>query len=104
MATSLTLDTSRSGDGELVLTATGELDLSNIESFTQALARDVADAAGRDEMLTVDLSGVDYLDSTAVNALFAHAEHIVVIANRFLVRVFDISGLTDMTTVKSTSP
>jgi hypothetical protein len=37
MATSLTLDTSRSGDGELVLTGTG--------------------------------------DSTAVNALFAHAEH-----------------------------
>ncbi|UMB67779.1 STAS domain-containing protein [Mycobacterium paraterrae] len=103
MATALSLDTSRTGGGDLVLTAIGELDLSNIESFTQALAADVAEASGRDEMLTVDLRGIDYLDSTAVNALFAHAERIIVLANPFLVRVFDISGLTELATVKSTS-
>ena len=38
MTTSLTLDTVRSTDGRLVLTATGEIDLSNVEPFSQALA------------------------------------------------------------------
>ena len=44
MPTSLTLDTVRSTDGRLVLTATGEIDLSNVEPFSQALTDAVADA------------------------------------------------------------
>jgi anti-anti-sigma factor len=104
MPTSLTLDTGRSVDGGLVLTATGEIDLSNVEPFSQALTTAVADADSGDENLVVDLSGVEYLDSAAVNVLFPHAEHIRVIAHPFLVRIFDISGFSEVATVEPSSP
>jgi anti-anti-sigma factor len=100
MPTSLTLDTARSSDGNLVLTATGEIDLSNVEPFSEALTSAAAEVAGDSGTLTVDLSGVEYLDSAAVNALFPHADHIRVIAHPLLVRVFDISGFTELATVE----
>jgi len=99
MATSLALDTVRRDDGELVLSAAGEIDLSNIGGFTGALTTAVAEAAGA--TLTVDLSSVDYLDSSAINALFAHADQIRVIAPPHLMRVFTISGLTELTAVEA---
>ena len=46
MPTSLTLDTARCNDGKLVLIAAGEIDLSNIDAFNQALTTAVAEAAG----------------------------------------------------------
>jgi anti-anti-sigma factor len=102
MPTSLTLDTARSVDGRLVLTATGEIDLSNVEPFSQALNTAVADAdSGGERGLVVDLSGVEYLDSAAVNVLFPHAEHIRVIAHPFLVRIFDISGFSEIGAVEA---
>jgi anti-anti-sigma factor len=100
----LTVDTARSDDGKLVLIAAGEIDLSNIDTFTQALTTAITETAGRGETLTVDLSEVEYLDSAAINALFPHAEHIHVIAHPFLVRVFDISGLAELATVEPASP
>jgi anti-anti-sigma factor len=104
MPTLLTLDTARSDDGKLVLIAAGEIDLSNIDTFTQALTTAITETAGSGETLTVDLSAVEYLDSAAINALFRHAEHIRVIAHPLLVRVFTISGLTELTTVEPASP
>ena len=105
MPTSLTLDTARSVDGRLVLTAAGEIDLSNVEPFSQALTTAVADADRYGESrLTVDLSGVEYLDSSAVNVLFPYAEHIRVIAHPFLVRIFDISGFSELATVEPSPP
>ena len=104
MSTLLTLDTARSDDGKLALIAAGEIDLSNIDKFTQALTTAVTDTAERGETLIVDLSAVEYLDSAAINALFPHAEHIHLIAHPFLVRVFDISGLAELATVEPASP
>lgn len=101
MSTSLTLDTARSGDGGLVLVAVGEIDLSNVESFAQALTAAVEEAEGDDGLLTVDLSGVEYLDSAGVNVLFPFASHIRVIAHPVLVRVFDISGLAELAPVEA---
>lgn len=100
----LTLDTTRSDDGKLVLIAAGEIDLSNIDTFTQALTTAITETAGRGETLTIDLSAVEYLDSAAINALFPHAEHIHVIAHPLLVRVFAISGLSELATVEPASP
>jgi anti-anti-sigma factor len=97
MPTLLTLDTARSSDGKLVLTATGEIDLSNVETFGDVLTAAVTDSGGT---LTVDLSGVEYLDSAAVNVLFPHADHIRLIAHPFLVRVFTISGLSELAVVE----
>ena len=103
MPTSLTLETARSDDGTLVLTAAGEIDLSNIDAFDQALATASDEAASSGETLTVDLSGVEYLDSAAVNALFTRADHIRLIAHPLLMSVFNMSGLTKLVSVELTS-
>jgi anti-anti-sigma factor len=103
MPTLLTLDAARSSDGVLVLTAMGEIDLSNVDTFDEALTAAVAETAGGGT-LTVDLSRVEYLDSAAVNVLFPHAEHIRLVAHPFLIRVFTVSGLTELTIVELAQP
>ena len=105
MATSLTLDTARSSGGQLVLTAAGEIDLSNVEPFTDALEKAVAEAdRSGSGTLVVDLSAVAYLDSAGVNVLFPHAEHIRVIAHPFLVRLLEISGFSALASVEVAPP
>ena len=104
MSTPLALDTARRNDGKLVLTAAGEIDLSNIDAFNDALSVAATQAAGSGETLTVDLSRLEYLDSAAVNGLFACAEHILVIAHPLLMSIFTISGLTELTTVERALP
>lgn len=97
MVTPLNIDTEERGDGTRVLTATGEIDLSNVDEFSGALT-----AAGTDGgALVVDLTGVLYLDSGAINVLFANAGRFRLIANSVLMPVLRISGLTDVTTVEA---
>ncbi|ORB73046.1 STAS domain-containing protein [Mycobacterium scrofulaceum] len=98
MPTLLTLDTARRDDGELMLVAAGEIDLSNIDHFVQALTS-ASGQAGGGGPLTVDLSGVEYLDSAAINALFTHANHIHLIAHPILMPILTISGLTELVAV-----
>jgi anti-anti-sigma factor len=102
MATSLTLDTTRGNDGNLVLIAGGEIDLSNVEVFTQALTSATSEAASSGATLTVDLAAVEYLDSCAINALFGHADQIHLIAHPLLMPVLTISGLTELVTIEAT--
>ncbi|WP_422742875.1 STAS domain-containing protein [Mycobacterium sp. WMMD1722] len=104
MATSLTLDSGHGGDGTPLLVATGEIDLSNVEAFTQAL-RELLDRSGRNgDAVTVDLSAVEYLDSAAINALAIHAdggERLRLIAHPYLMPVLTISGLTELADVEA---
>jgi anti-anti-sigma factor len=102
MPTSLTLDTTRRDDGKLMLVAAGEIDLSNIDAFVQALTS--ASGESPSGPLTVDLSGVEYLDSAAINALFTHANHIHLIAHPILMPILTISGLTELVAVEPASP
>ena len=99
MATPLSITTDRR-DGAFLVRAAGEIDLSNLDSFTDAL-RDgsaaLSDGAGT---LTVDLTSVDYLDSGAINALFGHASGMRLIANPILLPVLTISGLTSVATIE----
>ena len=104
MSTLLTLDTARSNDGRLVLVAEGEIDLSNIDTFTQALTTAIEETAGSDGKLTVDLGTVKYLDSPAINVLFTHAEQIQLIVHPFLIRIFTITGLPELASVEPASP
>ena len=104
MRTLLTVDTARRDDGKLVLVAVGEIDLSNIDTFTQAVTTAIAETAGTGGMLTVDLSAVEYLDSAAVNALFTHADHIQLIVRPLMMRIFEITGLTELTAIEPASP
>ncbi len=101
MVTPLSLTTDSRDDGSLVLRATGELDLSNVHAFSEALAN--ARQTGQDNQLSVDLSGVDYLDIGAISVLFDHADGIQIVANPVLMPVLTISGLTKVATVKPAS-
>ncbi len=103
MTTSLTLDTARGNDGKLTLSAVGEIDLSNIDAFNQALTA-AREAASGGEMLTVDLSAVEYLDSSAINVLFANSEHIDLVAHPLLMPILAISGLSQLVTVEPAQP
>ncbi|MHA7652190.1 STAS domain-containing protein [Mycobacterium sp. ML4] len=96
MPTSLNLDTARANDGHLVLLATGEIDLSNIDAFDRALSAAANEAASRGGELTVDLSAVEYLDSAAIHALFTHADNINVIAHPLLMSILSMCGLTEL--------
>ena len=69
MTTALTLVASAGDEGDRILTVTGEIDMSNAAGFGAALDRELADGAA----LTVDLTGVTYLDSAGVAALFDRA-------------------------------
>jgi len=104
MTTSLTLDTTRRDDGTLVLIAAGEIDLSNIDSFNQALTTATTEAASGGPRLTVDLTAVEYLDSAAINALYNLADHIQLIANPLLMRSLTVSGLAELVTVEPPPP
>jgi anti-anti-sigma factor len=99
MAAPLTVTTGRRTDGVVVLTVTGEIDLSNVEVFAGALGS--ASPSRDGGSVTVDLSGVEYLDSGAISVLFGNADHIRVIANPILMPVLKISGLTDVASVES---
>ncbi|MGW0162604.1 STAS domain-containing protein [Mycobacterium sp. NPDC003323] len=96
MNTALTVIENRSADGTLAVKATGEIDLSNVDAFTTALQAALSQTG---DLLTVDLAEVNYLDSAAINALFQHADHIRIVANRLLTAILTISGLADMVEV-----
>ncbi len=99
MPTQLTLNTDHDADGAPRVIAVGEIDLSNIDVFTQALA---SASGGMRGPITVDLSAVKYLDSAGINALFNHAEEVDrlrLIVHPFLVRVLSISGLGEVADV-----
>ena len=102
--TMLTLDTARCSEGKPLLIAAGEIDLSNVDVFDQALSAATAEAVGSGETLTVDLSAVEYLDSAAINILFTRADHIRVIANPLLMPVLKISGLSELVAVEPAAP
>ncbi|MGO9154401.1 STAS domain-containing protein [Mycobacterium sp.] len=104
MPTSLTLDTARCSDGKLMLIAAGEIDLSNVDAFDQALSAATAEVARSGGTLTVDLTAVEYLDSAAINALFTRADHIRLVAHPLLMPVLTISGLSELVTVECAPP
>ncbi len=95
MATPLELSTGPGADGIPVVTAVGEIDMSNAGRFRDALGL-AAPEGGR---FVVDLTGVEYLDSAGVNALFEHVPRIRLIAAPLLVPVLTISGLSGITSV-----
>ena len=97
MTTALTLVGGPGDDGDRVLTVTGEIDMSNAAEFGAALGRELAAGTA----VTVDLTGVAYLDSAGVAVLFDRAgEHdLRLLAPRLLDRVLRVSGLTQVAKV-----
>lgn len=73
----------------------GEIDLSNAEAFAAVFA----DTTGP---LVVDLTEVHYIDSAGMSVLFTHAERAELIATSLLAPILEMSGLTSLTTVRTT--
>jgi anti-anti-sigma factor len=96
MTTDLTLTTGRRPDGTPVLTAVGEVDMSNAADFASALTHAVQGAPGR---LTVDLTALEYLDSAGLAVLFPHVDRIHLVTGPLLAPVLTIAGLADLMTV-----
>lgn len=82
-----------------VVTATGEIDLANVDEFGAVLAR----AAAESSAVTVDLSQVTYCDSAALRELFsvaAAAKLTLIIPPRgSITTLLSISGLDKVATV-----
>jgi anti-anti-sigma factor len=95
MTRPLTLTRDRRPDGTAVLTVAGEIDMSNTDTLAAALG-------SAEDLLVLDLTAVDYLDSAGLAVLFAHAHRIELIATPLLAPVLAISGLADLTTVHGT--
>lgn len=97
MTTELTFTKGSAPDGAVVLTAAGEIDMSNADAFADALVAAVADACGA--RLIIDITEIHYLDSAGLAALFAQADHIELRTGPLLAPLLEVSGLTDLTTV-----
>ena len=102
MATPLELSTRPGADGIPVVTVAGEIDMSNADRFRDALGLAAAAAADGGSFV-VDLTGVEYLDSAGVHALFEHAARIRLIAGPLLEPVLTVSGLSDITSMSDDS-
>jgi anti-sigma B factor antagonist len=102
--TPLEISTQPGADGIPVVTAAGEIDMSNAERFRDALglaaAAAAADGGGS---FVVDLTGVEYLDSAGVHALFGYAPRIRLIAGPLLEPVLTVSGLSGITSMRDDS-
>ena len=82
-----------------VVTASGDIDLANVNEFSAVLDRAAADS----DTITVDLSEVTYCDSAAVRALFAVAATtklaLIVPTTGPIITLLNISGLDRVATV-----
>ena len=125
MPTPLEISTQPGADGIPVVTVAGEIDTSNAERFRDALGlaaaavdaaaadRAAADGAAADGAaadgaegggsFVVDLTGVEYLDSAGVHALFGYAPRIRLIAGPLLEPVLTVSGLSGITSMRDDS-
>ncbi|MEU8279627.1 STAS domain-containing protein [Microbispora bryophytorum] len=97
MTTPLTLTPGVRPDGAALLTAAGEIDMSNTDALEAALDSTPGP-------VVLDLTSVEYLDSAGLSVLFAHADRITLIANPLLTPVLTISGLADIATVHDGDP
>ena len=97
MSTPLDLSTHQRPDGSWVVTAAGEIDMSNAGVLAESLAQ--ARAKAGEGCLVVNLRAVQYLDTAGLTTLFMNAPGIELIASPLVAPVLTISGLCDLVTV-----
>jgi anti-anti-sigma factor len=97
MPTPFTTSLSEAPEGGRVLTVTGEIDMSNVGVFRSALEATLRDTT----TATIDLTKVEYLDSSGLASLFNHTDDndLRIVASSLLARVLRVSGLTEVATV-----
>lgn len=74
----------------------GEIDLANFGQFVESVRASAPDGAA----WILDMSGVTYVDTTAIRALFSlrerFGEMFEVVSNPRLTRILEITGLKEM--------
>ena len=95
MATALELSHRLDPNGTTIVAARGEIDMSNARSLRDALR----DAAHNGDLLIVDLTAVEYLDSAGLTALLDYLPRLRLIANPLIEPILTMSGLGAITTV-----
>jgi anti-anti-sigma factor len=87
------------GEQPPVVTASGDIDLANVNQFHDLMTR----AAGDADAIIVDLSRVSYCDSATVRALFSTAATtkltLLVKATGSIMTLISVSGLDRVATV-----
>jgi anti-sigma B factor antagonist len=96
MATALELFQGQDADGTTIVTARGEIDMSNAASFRAALGRAAPDA----DHFIVDLTAVKYLDSAGLTVLLEYLPRLQLIVNPLIEPILTMSGLRAITTVR----
>ena len=96
MTAALEITTGSAADGTPSMTVVGEIDLSNVDEFTEGLRA----AVGPEGRLLVDLTRVDYLDSAALAVLFSHADRVDIRISPLNQRLFNVYGLDQVTSVR----
>lgn len=90
-------------DGEHIVTVTGEVDLDTAAAFQHLLDA----AAEHRTRLTVDLTGLGFLDSAGITVLFDLAArldlHLIVDPRSIITTTLEVSGLRRATTIRDSS-
>jgi anti-sigma B factor antagonist len=97
--TKLRIETKHTDGQGAVLSVGGEIDLASAPQFREALAQVAAEKIS----VTIDLTGVTFMDSTGLHALFTFASATngngpvrVVNPSRTVLRTMQIVGMTDV--------
>ena len=105
---SFRVELSSPADGHAVVALLGEVDLFTAPRFMEALLEAVDDGADR---VTVDLSAVTFVDSTALGVLIAGSKRLqarsgtldIVCPNQDVRRILEITGLDRVLDIHSSS-
>ncbi|HWX97295.1 MAG TPA: STAS domain-containing protein [Solirubrobacteraceae bacterium] len=96
-AAEVLIDTRVDTMGTPLITLSGELDSSNVESLESTIASITAD---RPERLIFDLSGLRFMDSAGISALIGAAAKVQAVQLRApspaVRRVIELTGLSDV--------
>ena len=107
MADELSLDTQQVDTVTALITVTGELELANCATVREAVVGLLAQSVTR---LAVDLSGLSFIDSSGVGVIIGALKRVrerngafaLVCSNPSIMRVFEITGLTEVFSFYST--
>lgn len=96
------------GNGYSVVSVTGEIDVATAPALRSRLEGTI-DADGT-ELVIVDLLGVTFIDSTALSVLIEASKRSagagrsmrVVVAEPRILRIFEITGLTELFAIRPT--
>ncbi len=75
----------------------GEIDMANADEVEQQILGAIGNQL---TAVTIDLGGLEYIDSAGLAAVFSHVDHLRLLATPLLAPVLTVAGLDDITTIQ----